>query len=92
MLTNIVRYAYGSTDNNGGIVVDLLAEDDYIAVVIKDSGVEFNPFLYDNSVIANQSDSLSEGGRGIKIFTEIMDEYSYMRKSDTNIVTGRKYI
>lgn len=92
MLTNVVRYAYGSTDNNGGIVVDLLAEDDYMAVVIKDSGVEFNPFLYDNSVIANQSDSLSEGGRGIKIFTEIMDEYSYMRKSDTNIVTGRKYI
>lgn len=92
MITNIIKYAYGSTDNNGAMVIDFSAEDDYLSIVLKDSGVPFNPFLYDNSVRANNEDDITEGGRGIKIFTEIMDEYSYERVDDTNIVTARKYV
>ena len=41
---------------------------------------------------ANNEDDITEGGRGIKIFTEIMDEYSYERVDDANIVTARKYV
>ena len=90
MVTNIIKYAYGSAENHHGYSIDFRAEDDYLAIVLKDAGVPFNPFLYDNSVAANKD--ITEGGRGIKIFTEIMDEYSYKRVDDVNIVSAKKYI
>lgn len=92
MITNIIKYAYGSSDNNGGMEILFKAEDDYLSITLRDSGVYFNPFLYDNSVYANDKEVLTEGGRGIKIFTEIMDEYSYNRENDTNVLTARKYV
>ena len=92
MITNIIKYAYGSVDNNGGMEIIFKAEDDYLEIELRDSGVYFNPFLYDNSVQANDEDTFSEGGRGIKIFTEIMDEYSYNRENDDNVVTARKIL
>lgn len=92
MITNIIKYAYGSSDNNGGFSLDFRAEDDYLSIMLKDSGAEFNPFLYDNTIYANREEHLTEGGRGIKIFTDIMDEYSYERISGVNIIRARKYI
>ena len=60
--------------------------------MLKDSGVEFNPFLYDNSVYANKDGEITEGGRGIKIFTDMMDEYTYERIDGVNVIRARKYI
>lgn len=92
MATNIIKYAYGSADNNGGFQITIRSEDDYIDIILMDTGVAFNPFLFDKSINANKEGEITEGGRGIKIFTEVMDEYSYKRDEDTNIVVARKYV
>ncbi len=92
MISNIIQYAYTDNDNNNAFVFYLHSEEDYISMMLKDEGVEFDPFIRDNSIAANTPGDITEGGRGIKIFTEIMDEYSYRRHSNTNIITGRKYI
>ncbi|MCR4611253.1 MAG: SpoIIE family protein phosphatase [Lachnospiraceae bacterium] len=92
MITNIIKYAYRTDDYNGGFEVIIKAEDDYIDITLVDSGIPFNPFLRDASVRANREDAITEGGRGIKIFTDIMDEYSYRLEDDLNIVTARKNV
>ena len=75
-----------------GLVIDFTAEENYMAMCFKDTGIPFDPFSYESEEDPNQADALSIGGRGIRIFTSIMDEYSYERRENVNIVYAKKYV
>ncbi len=92
LLSNIVSYAYRDKREH---TIDLRAElsADRLAVTITDDGRPFNPFTrvapYDTTA------SLAErepGGLGIHLVRNMMDEVSYRRRTDKNVVILVKHL
>ena len=85
LLNNIISYGY---EDNGKheITVEVDYSDDELAVTIKDDGIPFNPFKGDDPDTSLSLEDREIGGLGIHLVKEMMDEVSYLRSTDTNIV------
>ncbi len=91
LLSNIVSYAYR---DEGEHTIDLRAElsSDRLALTITDDGRPFNPFM---SAVPDITVSLEErepGGLGIHLVRNMMDEVSYRRRTDKNVVILVKHL
>ncbi|MBE6839289.1 MAG: ATP-binding protein [Ruminococcus sp.] len=87
---NIINYAYPDGDGN----VDIACEVDkgIIQIVLKDSGIPFNPMDSDDPDISLAIECREVGGLGIYIVKKIMDDVNYTREGKYNILTLRKRI
>lgn len=89
-LVNVICYAYP----NGSALVTIelsISPDKEVELVIEDRGVPFNPLNKIHKI--NKQASLQErdiGGLGIPFIYEIMDEMSYERLGEKNILKLRK--
>jgi len=91
LLNNIVSYAYR---DEGEHTIDLRVElsSNRLAVTITDDGRPFNPFM---SAVPNITVSLEErepGGLGIHLVRNMMDEVSYRRRTNKNVVILVKHL
>lgn len=86
VLVNIISYGY--TDDKGKIDVEIdLSYEDRIEIVVTDQGSFFNPLLKEKNIDPKLPlDKRSEGGLGIVMIKQIMDEVHYNRKNSSNIL------
>jgi len=86
LLNNIISYGFND-DEDHQINIDISVTAEQLVIIVADDGVPFNPF---DSVGPDTSLSLEErdiGGLGVLLVTELMDECSYQRRRDSNVVT-----
>ena len=86
LLNNIISYGF-SDDEEHQINIDVSVTSEQLVVTVADDGMPFNPF---DRVGPDTSLSLEErdiGGLGVLLVTELMDQCSYQRRRDRNVVT-----
>jgi len=86
LLNNIVSYAF---PDGGEHKISVHAEksDDRILLKVEDDGIPFNPFAQEEIVTNLRLEDREIGGLGIHLIKNTMDEVSYRRSKDHNVVT-----
>lgn len=85
-LVNIVCYAY--PENKGIIELQCKSDKKGMTILIRDSGVPFNPLKYEAK---SPSPSQGIGGYGIHFIKQIMDDIQYTRDNNSNVLLMTKY-
>jgi anti-sigma regulatory factor (Ser/Thr protein kinase) len=89
ILSNIISYAY--QDDAGHeikIGIDLTAEK--LLVSIEDDGIPFNPFAREEPDTSLPIEDREIGGLGIHLVKNVMDEVTYHRRQDANLLVLSK--
>jgi len=92
LLGNIVSYAYRD-EGDHTIEVRVELSSDRLAVTITDDGIPFNPFtrvVPDTTAVSIQE--REPGGLGIHLVSNMMDEVSYRRRTNRNVVILVKHL
>lgn len=87
---NIVSYAYDGI--KGEVRIGAEVSDGEIVIKISDKGIPFNPLEKEEPDITSGIEQRKVGGLGIYIAKRMMDETSYKRKGNENIITMKKRI
>ena len=86
VLSNIVKYAYGASEN-GIIDVELTYANNKFMATVEDCGVAFDPLRSQEQLAAGPLKTRKEGGLGIFFVKSLMDGVGYERNGDRNKVT-----
>jgi sigma-B regulation protein RsbU (phosphoserine phosphatase) len=91
LLNNIVSYGF---PEGGEHDIDVLVErmGARLMITITDDGVPFNPFQQEAPDLNASLEDREIGGLGIHFVRNLMDEVSYRRGVDKNVVTAVKYL
>ena len=91
LLNNVITYAFGdAVDHTIRVAVEL--NDNRLMITISDDGKPFNPFQTDPPDTALLIAERGVGGLGVHLVRNMMDEVSYNRRTDRNVVTLVKYL
>jgi len=90
ILVNIVMYAY--PDGEGDVTIRIRSDEGNFCIEIRDRGIPFNPDEIPPIDLEKKIQLGTRGGLGIYLFKTLMDEYSYKRDGDENVLTIRKRI
>jgi sigma-B regulation protein RsbU (phosphoserine phosphatase) len=86
MVMNIISYAFnGNEDKRIEVKLDL--DESRLAVTLTDNGKPFNPFEQEVADVSLSIEDREIGGLGIHLCREMMDDTSYQRSDEQNIVT-----
>jgi sigma-B regulation protein RsbU (phosphoserine phosphatase) len=86
LLNNTISYGYQDDDEHTiDIQVDVYPS--YLSIVLRDDGVPFNPFTREDPNIELSIEDREIGGLGIHLVRNVMDEVSYERKVNQNVLT-----
>lgn len=88
LLTNTL--SYGLTDCGGEVIVDVELHADRLVVTISDDGRPFDPLAQSAPDTTLAVEDRPIGGQGIHLVRRMVDDLSYFRRSDRNIVTLTK--
>lgn len=88
LVTNIIKYGYN--DKNDHQIDIHFYYNDEIEIIIIDDGKAFDPLKYQTQNIDSSLEERNIGGLGIHFVRNIMDDISYERKEDQNILRMRK--
>jgi sigma-B regulation protein RsbU (phosphoserine phosphatase) len=91
LLNNVISYAYHDDDEHR-IEVHVELSSDRLAVRISDDGHPFNPFGREAPDTALEVEEREIGGLGIHLVENLMDEATYTRRTDRNVVVLVKYL
>ena len=90
-VTNVIMYAYpGGTD--GLVDIEAVCRDGWLVFTISDSGKPFDPTAAKPVDTSLPAEKRSIGGLGIHLVRQIMDEVSYAREDERNILTLKKKV
>jgi anti-sigma regulatory factor (Ser/Thr protein kinase) len=91
LLNNAISYGFEGRDS-GEITVDVELAGDRLSVTITDDGKPFNPFREEppDTLLSTQERRI--GGLGIHLVRQAMDEVSYHRRTDRNVVMLAKRV
>jgi serine/threonine-protein kinase RsbW len=84
-LVNIIKYAYPHSTGDMGISCILSGQDQFIVEVI-DTGIPFNVLSVEDPDIASGVEDRKVGGLGVYFIKSLMDDVTYNRKDDRNIL------
>ena len=84
-VTNVMLYAY--PNGHGRVLVEAMKEKERVTFTISDSGIPFDPTQQEAPDITLSAEERAIGGLGIHLVRQIMDEISYERKDNKNILT-----
>lgn len=90
IFVNIASYAY--KDKIGDAAIMFCCENDIVRITFKDNGIPFDPLAHDDPDINLPSEERQIGGLGILMVKKMMDEVTYSRENDCNILTIEKSI
>jgi anti-sigma regulatory factor (Ser/Thr protein kinase) len=89
LFTNIISYGFKDDDEHV-IKVTITPQNEELCLCIEDDGVPFNPIGFETPDVACSVENCRIGGLGIHIMRKLMDEISYQRCNDKNILTLKK--
>ena len=89
MVTNVIFYAY-SEGTTADITLTVESEGDELTFVLSDSGKPFDPTAKEDADLDVNPMDREQGGMGILIVKNIMNEVSYQRLGDINQLTMKK--
>lgn len=90
VFVNIANYAYGDAVGSVAISCMLKTNPMGICITISDNGCAFNPLLHKKADLTLPAQERGIGGLGIFLFKKIMDEVTYARKDNCNVLTLTK--
>lgn len=90
-VSNIIFYAFADK-NKHEIRISVSFVKNRLTISISDDGLPFNPLEKEQPDITLSADERPIGGLGIFLILNIMDEASYERKENQNILTLQKII
>jgi anti-sigma regulatory factor (Ser/Thr protein kinase) len=91
LINNVISYAYDDgAAHDIGVRVELTG--DRLAITIVDDGVPFNPLVTSPPDPALPIEERKLGGLGIHLVRSTMDEFTYNRRTDSNVVVLVKYL
>lgn len=92
LLVNIISYAYQGEGSPGTIILFCHEGTDSFEVIIKDHGSSFNPLTASINIQKNLPlEERKPGGLGIFLARNSVDEFSYLRENNSNIVSLKVY-
>ena len=91
LLNNVITHAYLDTDQHT-IVVEMCIAENALHIVVSDDGIPFNPFELKEPNLKTSLEERQVGGVGVLLVKKFMDDCSYQRLGDRNIVTLIKYL
>lgn len=89
MVTNVIFYAYPE-GTSADITLSAESDDKELTFVLSDTGKPFDPTAKEDADIEANPMDRKQGGMGILIVKNIMNEVSYQRLGDTNQLTMKK--
>lgn len=89
MVTNVIFYAYPK-GTSANITLTAESEGNELTFVLSDTGKPFDPTAKEDADIESNPMDREQGGMGILIVKNIMNEVSYQRLGDTNQLTMKK--
>ena len=89
ILSNIVSYAY-QDDSPHEIAIDVELTPEKLLVMIEDDGIPFNPLAREDPDTGLSIEDREIGGLGIHLVKNVMDEATYRRQQDANVLTLSK--
>jgi anti-anti-sigma factor len=94
LLTNTSAYGFGGgrEGGNGEVTVEAELRPDRVSVTLTDDGRPFDPFGGAVPDTALPVDERRIGGLGIHLVRRMMDEVSYQRRADRNVVVLTKLL
>lgn len=90
LYTNIFSYAY--KDNQGNIEVSLKKGNNALVISFSDNGIPYNPLEKPDPDVTLPPESRDQGGLGIFIVKNTVDEIGYKYKDNTNILTMKIFL
>jgi anti-sigma regulatory factor (Ser/Thr protein kinase) len=84
--------AYGFAGRGGEVTVEVALGSDRVGVTLTDGGRPFDPFVAPPPDTALPLEERRMGGLGIHLVRRLMDEVSYQRRGDRNVVILTKYL
>lgn len=92
IFTNIADYGYPDGNGNVNVAVKFDEENSVFALTFTDFGIPYNPLAAPTPDTNKPLRERKVGGLGIFIVKKIMDEISYRREYDSNILILKKHI
>ena len=89
MVTNVIFYAYPE-GTSADITLTAESDSKEVTFVLSDTGKPFDPTAKEDADIEANPMDREQGGMGILIVKNIMNEVSYERLGDTNQLTMKK--
>ena len=86
VITNIISYAFPEFDGSHEIELKLSVDDKQASLQIEDDGVEFNPLDKPEHTQPHSLEEANIGGLGIDLIRHYMDECSYHRQNEKNLL------
>ncbi len=90
VLTNISSYAYGDSPGDMTVRAEMINGGSTVRLEFTDNGIYFDPLKKEDPDITLSVEERKIGGLGIFIVKKTMDNVSYERKGDTNILVIEK--
>ena len=88
---NVAHYAYEGREK-GKVWIEISFDGNEATVVLKDTGMPFDPTKMADPDIQAKAEDRSIGGLGIYMIKQSTDSVSYERKDDMNVLTMTKVI
>ena len=92
IFVNVANYAYPKGNGSVRISIEFDNENNSVLFRIADKGIPFDPLAKPDPDITLSAEERQIGGLGIFICKMAMDEISYERKNDENILTMKKIL
>jgi sigma-B regulation protein RsbU (phosphoserine phosphatase) len=86
LLNNVISYAYGDEEAHS-IEVIMERSGERLSISISDDGQPFNPFTREDPDTTLSLEERDIGGLGIHLVKKVMDESTYQRRHNRNVVT-----
>ena len=86
LLANVISYAWPDGEA-GDIDVTLALADGKLTITLADNGIPFDPLSRETPDTTVAVDEREIGGLGIHLCLKVMDEVSYIRQENRNVVT-----
>ncbi|MCR4841543.1 MAG: ATP-binding protein [Lachnospiraceae bacterium] len=90
IFVNIANYAYNPKTGEAEVSVELGEDDAEVTVVLKDSGMPYNPLEKEDPDITLSAEERGIGGLGIFMTKKSMDDVIYEHKDGFNILKLKK--
>ncbi len=91
-MTNVIMYAYPEGEKHEIWLLVQKEPDSMLTLVLEDEGIAFDPTEVPDADVTLSAEERPIGGLGIFLIRQIMDEVTYERANNRNILTMRKNI